>query len=75
MRDRIDLFKISNSSFGWNCDCYGSVQQLRGRERERETERERERERRPVRREEIIPVMIQEQRYISEPIETKYLKF
>ena len=33
-----------------------------------------ERERRPIRREEIMLVTIREQRYVSEPIETKYLK-
>jgi hypothetical protein len=38
-------------------------------------ERERERERRPVRREEIMLVTTREERYICEPIETKYLKF
>ena len=30
---------------------------------------------RPVRREDIMLVTIREQRYVSEPIETKYLKF
>ena len=42
---------------------------------ETERERERERETRPVRREEFMLVTIWEQRYGSEPIETKYLKF
>ena len=45
---------------------------MRGCQRERE--RERERERRPIRREEIMLVTVLEERYISEPIETKYLK-
>ena len=31
--------------------------------------------RRSVRLDEIMPVTIREQRYVSEPIETKYLKF
>ena len=34
-----------------------------------------ERERKPVRREEIVLVMVREQRYVSEPVETKYSKF
>ena len=37
--DRIDLFKISNFSFGWNDYCNGFVQQLRGIENKRVTER------------------------------------
>jgi len=32
----IDLFEISNFSFGWNGDCNGFVQQLRGIQRVRE---------------------------------------
>jgi len=35
----------------------------------------RDRERRPVRRQKIMLITIREQRYVSEPIETKYLKF
>jgi hypothetical protein len=69
----MDLFKISNFSFGWTGDCNGFVQQLRGIERVREWQRDTER--RPVRREEIMLVTVREQRYVSEPIETKYLKF
>ena len=42
---------------------------------EREGEREREIERGPVRREEIIPVTIRGQCYISETIEKKYSNF
>jgi len=41
----------------------------------RNLEGERVRERRPVRREEIMPVTIKEKHYVSEPIETRYLKF
>jgi hypothetical protein len=44
-------------------------------DRERERVTEREREKRSVRREEIMLVTIREQHYVSEPIETKYLKF
>ena len=68
--DTTDLCKISNFSFGWKGDCNGFVQQLSGMESERVTERYR----RPVRREEIMLVTTQQQRYVSEPIETKYLK-
>jgi hypothetical protein len=42
---------------------------------ETERERERDKERSPLRREEIMLVTTREQRYVSEPIETKYLKF
>jgi hypothetical protein len=44
------------------------------RDREIEIEIDRERERRPVRREEIELDAMREQRYVSEPTETKYLK-
>jgi hypothetical protein len=66
----MDLFKIRNFNFGWTVDCDGFEQQLRGTKGVRECQRER-----ALRREEIIPATIREQRYISEPIETKYLKF
>jgi hypothetical protein len=36
---------------------------------------QRDRERRPVRREVIMLVTLRQERYVSEPIETKYLKF
>jgi len=39
------------------------------------TDRQTDRERRKVRCEEIMLVTIREQRYVSEPIETKYPKF
>jgi hypothetical protein len=42
---------------------------------ERQREWESDRERRPVGHEEIMLVMTWEQHYISEPKETKYLKF
>jgi len=38
----MDLFKFSNFSFGWNGDCNGFVQQLRGTERVTEWQRQRE---------------------------------
>jgi hypothetical protein len=66
--DRTDLSKISNLVLGWEVivmDLYSSL----------EWQREWESERRPVGREEIVLVTTQEQRYISEPTETKYLKF
>jgi hypothetical protein len=65
--DRKDLFKISNLVLGREeivTDLYSSL----------EEQRERERERRPVRREEVMLVTTREQRYVSEPVETKYLK-
>jgi hypothetical protein len=42
---------------------------------ERERERESVRERIPVRHEEIVLVTTLEQQYVSEPMETKYLRF
>jgi len=66
----IDLFKIRNFSFGWKGDCNGFVYKLK-----RDSESESDRERRPVRRKEIMLVATPEQCYVSEPIETKYLKF
>jgi hypothetical protein len=65
------LFKISNLVLGGEAivtDLYSSL------EEQRRKERERVRKTRAVRREEIVLVTTQEQRYVSEPIETKYLK-
>jgi hypothetical protein len=64
--NRTDLFKISNLVLGGEAivtNLYSSL------------EKQSERERRPVRLEEIMLVTSREQRYVTEPIETKYLKF
>jgi len=50
-------------------DLYSSLQGYR------EWESDRDRERRPVRQGEFTLVTIREQRYVSEPIETKYFEF
>jgi hypothetical protein len=66
--DRTDLFKVSNLVLGGEAivtDLYSSL----------EGQRENDTDRRPVRHEENMLVTTREERYVSEPIEKKYLKF
>jgi hypothetical protein len=76
--DRTDLFTFSNWVLGGEAivtDLYSSLEEQREWERNRERVWYRQRERRPVRREEIMLVTTLEERYVTEPTETKCLKF
>ena len=53
-------------------DLYSSLEGYSEWDNERE---KRKMKKRPVRREEIVLVAMREQRYVSEPIETKYSNF
>ena len=68
MIDRIDVFKISNFSFGWKGDCNGFVQQLK-RDGESEGVIEKTSTMRGVYASYNMGTVL------CEPIGTKYLKF
>jgi hypothetical protein len=69
MIDRRDLFKIINLVLDGEVMVTNLCSSLE------EEEEEEERERRPVRHKEIMIDTVREERYVSEPRETKYLKF
>jgi hypothetical protein len=68
------VFKISNLVLRGEAIVTDLCSSLEG-QRQLESERVIDRQRRPVKREEIMLVTTMEQRYVSEPIETKYLTF